>query len=85
MLLSPEPGLGMDGAYTHSCICSTSLCTNIFMYMCPDLCLFRHYLLWAQIHAYTQAFLCIWSHSTILYRCLRTPFIGVILQRDAHL
>lgn len=56
-----------------------------FMYMCPDLCLFRHCLLWAQIHAYTQAFLCIWSHSTILYRGLCTPFTGVILQRDAHL
>lgn len=50
----------MEGAYTHSCICSaTSLCINIFMYMCSDLCLFRHYPLCAQVHMNTQEFLCI--------------------------
>lgn len=71
---------GMDGAYTRSCICSpTSLCINIFMYMCSELCLFRHYLLWAQIHRKPRNICVFWSHNTVLRRRLRTHFAGVIL------
>lgn len=44
-LCSPKPGLGMGQARTRSCSCLTmSLCINIFVYMCLDLCIFRHYL-----------------------------------------
>lgn len=85
----PSLGLGTDEVHTHSCRCPTmSLCINIFVYMCPDLSLFSHYLHrcgcghirtpWRFcVHALTARLLV----QTSVYSLCRCS----IFQRDAHL
>jgi len=87
MLRSPEPGLGMDEACVGSCRClTTGLCINIFVYVCLDLCLFRHCLhRWGHRHMHTPRRFCALAVQLLIQTSVYSFCRCAILQSDAHL